>query len=84
VQNSQVQGERGPIYRRSPRVRDLSGPNGLGLAQTRNRVALNHLSGTKMLLWNSFLRRTERILSSDERTIERLTRPRVCFEFARK
>jgi hypothetical protein len=30
VQNNQVQGERAAIYRRSPRVRVLNGPNWAG------------------------------------------------------
>jgi hypothetical protein len=42
VNKSQVQGERGSIYRRSPRVRVSNGPNwaGLGWPKIRIRAAL--------------------------------------------
>jgi hypothetical protein len=43
--------ERGPIYRRSPRVRVSNGPNGLGFKwawpETCNRAALNLFSRIK-------------------------------------
>jgi hypothetical protein len=51
--------------------------------KTLNRVALNYFQ-SKMLLRNSSLRKNRAKQSADERTVARLTRPRVCFEFARK
>ena len=82
VQSCQKQGERNPIYRRSPRVRvPLVGQMGrarMGLAQNTNRAALNYFSGIKMLSRNSSLRKKKQSeKSSDERKVERLIRPRV-------
>jgi hypothetical protein len=62
VQNSQVQGRGIRIYRGALGLGFSSGPIGLGWAcpKTRNRVALNYFSGTKMLLRKLSQRRTER------------------------
>jgi hypothetical protein len=67
-----------PIYRSSPRVRvSLVGQMGwLGLAQTRNRAALNLFSGIKCSR-GSRLCKNRASWSSDEQKIERLIRPRV-------
>jgi hypothetical protein len=65
VQNCQVQGERNPIYRRSPRVRvPLVGQMGrarMGLAQNTYSGCTKLFFRIKMLPRNSSLQRTERI-----------------------
>jgi hypothetical protein len=78
VKNCQVQGESDSYFRGGTRVRVSIRPNGLGWAwpKTRNRATLNIFRNKNTPV--EFVS-TENIVkySSDERTIERLTRPRV-------
>jgi hypothetical protein len=74
VKNCQFARERGAIYRRGTRVRVLNGPN--GLAQARNRAALNYFRNKNALAeFVATEKQSEK--SSDERKVERLTQPGV-------
>jgi hypothetical protein len=79
VQNCQVQGESTPIYRKWLGLGFLSGPNGLGFKwawpETCNRAALNIFRKKARANFVGMQNRVNE--SSDERTIERLIRPRV-------